>query len=255
MKKPTYSLLLFFLIALTGTGNSLAENSSTNRTPLKLNAGLGAFYRSNPYRGADSDIIPFPLLTYEGRNFFLRGTKLGYHLFKKESLILSLLGSYRGDGYESGDSSFLQGMEDRDGTLEAGLQASVATPFGRLSASLLSDVLSEHSGHEVKISLSKRFSLQKLSVIPSASVIWQSSQLTNYYYGVRTIETSMNRPAYKVGSSSLVKLGVMMNYRLVDRWSVTGQFGVIRLADKITDSPIVEDDFVASGFVGCGYQF
>ena len=255
MKKITCPLLFMLLNIFMWSSPGLAENSSKVKKQLNLSLGLGAIYSSNPYRGADNEITPFPLLNYEGERFFLRGTRLGYHLFKQDRFAVTLLGSYRGEGYESGDSSFLQGMADRDGTFEAGLQTSLVTSLGQFRASLLSDVLDEHNGHEARLTFSKRFSLQKILVSPSASLIWQSGQLANYYYGVRMAEATMNRPAYKVDSAFLVQLGLMTNYRLSEHWSVSGRIALTRLADEISDSPIVEDDFVTSAFVGIGYRF
>jgi len=247
-KKLTCSLLLMLLIIFMLSSTGLAKNN--------LSLGLGTVFSSTPYRGADSKITPFPLISYEGERFFFRGTRLGYHLIKKGRFFaVSLLGSYRGDGYESGDSSFLQGMADRDGTFEAGLEASLGTSLGQFRASLLSDVLDEHNGHEARLTFSKRFPLQKLSVIPSVSLIWQSGQLANYYYGVRMAEATMNRPAYKFDSAVSLQVGLMTNYRFSEHWSVSGRIALGRLADEVRDSPIVEDDFVTSAFVGIGYQF
>ena len=146
-------------------------------------------------------------------------------------------------------------MSDRDGPFEAGMQASLGTSLGQFRASLLSDLLDKHNGLEGKLTFSKRFSQQKMSVSPSVSLLWQSGQLANYYYGVRMAEATMNRPAYKVGSALSVQLGVMTNYRLNEHWSVSGRIALTRLADEISDSPIVEDDFVTSAFVGIGYRF
>jgi outer membrane protein len=253
MKKTTCFFLLLLVFMWCSYG--FAENSGYEKSQPKLNFGLGTVYSSTPYRGADSELTPFPLLAYEGKRFFLRGTKLGVHLMKQDRFVLSLLGSYRGDGYESGDSSFLQGMSDRDGTLEVGIQASLTSPFGQFRTSLVSDILGEHNGHEAKLTFSKRFFLQKFSISPSASLIWKSGQLSNYYYGVRMAEATINRPAYKVDSSFAVQLGVMTNYRLSEHWFVSGQIALTRLADEISDSPIVEDDFVTTAFVGIGYRF
>ncbi len=185
----------------------------------------------------------------------MRGTNVGYHLFKNKGLTLSLLGSYRMAGYEGGDSAFLQGMADRDGTLEAGLQASLATSLGQFRATILSDVLNEHNGQEAKLSFSKRFPLQNFSVSPSVSVIWQSGQLVDYCYGVRAAEATLVRPAYQVDSSILTQLGLMTCYRFNERWSFTGRIAVTRLDDEIGDSPIVEDDLVTSAFIGFGYRY
>ena len=75
------------------SSTSLAEISNKGKKQLNLSLGLGAVYSSTPYRGADSELTPFPLVSYEGERFFLRGTRLGYHLFKKDRFAVTLLGS------------------------------------------------------------------------------------------------------------------------------------------------------------------
>ncbi len=255
MRKITFHLVCLVLLVFTWSNSSFAAASSAGGRQQTFTLGLGAAFSSNPYRGADSEIIPLPLLTYERERFFVRGTNVGYHLYKQKDLTLSLLGSYRMAGYDSGDSAFLQGMADRDGTLEAGLQASLETSLGQFRATLLSDVLDEHNGHEAKLTFSKRFPLQNFFVSPSVSVIWQSGQLADYYYGVRATEATIARPAYQVDSSILMQLGLMMNYLFNERWSISGRIAVTRLADEISDSPIVEDDQVTSAFIGVGYRF
>jgi outer membrane protein len=235
--------------------SSFAEVSNTNARSSSLTLGLASSVSTNPYRGADRDILVLPLVAYEGERFFVRGTNVGYHLAKQNNLTLSLLSSYRIAGYDSGDSDFLRGMADRDGTLEAGLQVSLPTALGLFSVTLLSDVLDEHNGHEAKLTFSKRFPLQGFVVSPFVSVIWQSSQLANYYYGVRSTEATIARPAYQVDSSVLVQIGLLANYLFREHWSLSGGLAVTRLADEITSSPIVEDDHVTRLFVGVGYRF
>jgi len=255
MKKLTFQVMCLLILVFIWCSSSLAENSNTGERQPTLTLGLGSVISTNPYRGGDRKILALPLLAYEGERFFVRGTNVGYHLVKQNNLTLSLLSSYRMAGYDSGDSDFLRGMADRDGTLEAGLQVSLATSLGQFSATLLSDVLDEHNGHEAQLTFSKRFPLQKFFASPFVSAIWQSSQLVNYYYGVRSIEASIARPAYRVDSSVLVQFGVMANYLFREHWSVSGRIAVTRLADKISNSPIVEDDLVTSAYVGIGYQF
>ena len=254
IKARFYSVCLLLLVFILCDSSCAATSSAAGRQQA-FTLGLGASFSSNPYRGADSEFIPLPLLTYEGERFFVRGTNVGYHLFKQDDLTLSLLGSYRMAGYDSGDSEFLQGMADRDGTLEAGLQVSLATHLGRFRVTVLSDMLDEHNGHEAKLTFSKRFPMQNYFVSPFVSVIWQSSQLVDYYYGVKAAEATSARPAYRVDSSILLQLGVMTNYMFNEHWSIRGRIAVTRLADEISDSPIVEDELVPSAFLGIGYRF
>ena len=254
MKVISHFVCLLLLV-FTLCDSSFAATSNAAGRQQAFTLGLGAVFSSNPYRGADSEFIPLPLLTYEGERFFVRGTNAGYHLLKKPGLTLSLLGNYRMAGYDSSDSAFLQGMADRDGTLEAGLQASLSTPLGRFRATVLSDILDEHNGHEAKLTFSKRLPVQNHFVSPFVSVIWQSGQLVDYYYGVRATEATIARPAYEVDSSILMQLGLMTNYMLNEQWSLSGRIAVTRLADEISDSPIIKDELVTGAFVGIGYRF
>jgi outer membrane protein len=253
-KLPVHLMFLLFLIFIW-SNSSFAANSTADERKATLVLGLGSAISTNPYRGADRKVLALPLLAYEGERFFARGTNVGYHLVKQNNLTLSLLSSYRMAGYDSDDSDFLRGMADREGALEAGLQVVLATSFGQFSATLLSDVLDEHNGHEAKLIFSKRFPFRRFSVSPFVSAIWQSSQLVNYYYGVRSIEASITRPAYQVDSSVLVQSGLMANYLFREHWSLSGRIAVTRLADDISNSPIVEDDLVTSAFAGIGYKF
>ena len=86
-------------------------------------------------------------------------------------------------------------------------------------------------------------------------MIWQSGQLANYYYGVRGSEATVARPAYKADSSLLLQAGVSADYPLNAHWSINARAVLTRLADEISDSPIVEDDYIVSGFIGVGYRF
>lgn len=255
MRKVTFYFPCLFLLLFTLSSSGFAETSSAGGRQQTLTLGLGAAFSGNPYRGADNEFIPLPLLTYEGERFFVRGLNVGYHLFNQNDLTLSLLGRYRMAGYDSGDSAFLQGMADRDGTLEAGLQASLTTSIGQFRATVLSDVLDEHRGQEGKLTFSKSFPMRNLFVSPSVSVIWQSGQLVDYYYGVRVTEAMIVRPAYQGDSSILIQFGLMANYMFNKHWSMSGRIAVTRLPDEISDSPIVEDDLVPSAFIGVGYRF
>jgi outer membrane protein len=120
---------------------------------------------------------------------------------------------------------------------------------------MLSDLLDKHNDHEAKPTFIKGFTLQRFYVSPFVSAIRQSSQLVNYYYGVRSIEASIARPACPVDSSVLVQPGLMANYLFREHWSVSGRIAVTRLANETNNSPIIEDDLVTSAYVGIGYQF
>ncbi len=245
---------IFFLSLMFLTNNAFAE-AQTRSQGQGWTLGLGAAYKTSPYRGVENKTTPFPLLSYQGERVFLRGPQAGYILIKEKGFAVTVLGNYRLQGYESSDSRFLKGMEDRHGTLESGLQASFKNSFGQIRLTWLSDLLNEHSGHEAKMTLSKSFRFKKLMIVPSVDATWQSEQLADYYYGVEQKEARFDRPAYQVDSTLVYSAGLMVNFMMNERWSITSRVSLVKLSDEISDSPIVNEDIATKGFLGVGYRF
>ena len=65
----------------------------------------------------------------------------------------------------------------------------------------------------------------------------------------------VGRPQYDAGDSTGLTTGLRLNYRLDDRWSLMGMAFLEWLGDEITESPIVDKDYVASFLIGIMYRF
>ena len=59
---------------------ALADEFSVTTGSRPISAGLGILYKDKPYRGYDSSAKtnPVPVILYEGENFFVRGSSLGW---------------------------------------------------------------------------------------------------------------------------------------------------------------------------------
>lgn len=251
MKTKFIIPLILFILCST---NVMAEGQSAgNNSHWTL--GIGAVYSDSPYRGMDNEMSPFPQISYRGERFFLRGTQLGFNLVKDKGVTLSMIGNYRLQGYDSSDSSFLQGMNDRENTLEAGMSAALQTHFGQIKLSILSDLMNEHNGQEIRLSLLKRYRFNKWIFTPSLSARWQSNEMVDYYYGVTQAEATVNRSSYEADSSIIFQFGILANYMMTDNWFLTGRLSTSLLPDEITKSPIVNNDITTNGFMGISYRF
>jgi len=246
---------VFLALVLLLVANSAMAEGAPGPPPGKWSLGIGAGVSSSPYRGVGSETMPFPLLVYRGERLFFRGIELGYRLLQQNGYEIAVLAKYRFQGYDGHDSSYLRGMEDRQGTLEGGLQASRKTAYGQFRLTLLGDLFGEHKGYEADAAYSKSFHFEKLIVKPAISVIWQSSQLVDYYYGVTRQEETATRPFYKGDWSVLTQVGLTAIYMLNGQWAINARASMTRLPDEIVNSPIVDDRMVASGFVGVIYRF
>src|SRR5690606_39100225 len=95
----------------------------------------------------------------------------------------------------------------------------------------------------------------KHSMMFSAGVNWQSSEVINYYYGLEAGEGGSLEYQYKPagGISSMVRFD--WNYRLSERWSLRLVGAYRHLSSEITHSPIVTDNKVITAFAGGMYHF
>lgn len=217
--------------------------------------GVGGSYSDSIYRGVDSELSLMPLISYQGERLFLRGPRIGYKVIKAKSFSLTLIGNYRMEGYDSSDSSFLTGLDDRDPTLEVGVEATMNTPFARVSLGFLNDLQDNHDGHEISLSLSKRYRYGKLSVTPSVAALWQSDDMADYYYGVPAAAVTDERPAYEADAALLYRTGIALNYMLGESWILNTRLSATWYPSEANDSPFVDDDVSTQFFLGIGYRF
>jgi len=222
--------------------------------------GVGSVTTWKPYRGVDDESFAFPLVFYHNQKLTVFGTVATYSFFGEENQwALQGLARLRAEGYEEDDSSYLNGMDDRDPTLELGLRWMQNLDFAVMTMDFTHDVLDEHRGYEFKLTLRKPFrnvfDIESLNVTPMAGVNWRSKQLNNYYYGVDSSEATLWRPAYDAGGSVGCLTGVQCDYQLTKKLSMIGLLNVEWHGSEITDSPIVDEDYSVVALIGAMYEF
>lgn len=254
MRRHTAAALA--LLACTALPLSPAHAQPPGQDGLSWSLGPGILSSPEPYVGADNEVFPVPLLTVDSKRFFFQGIEGGLHLIDRDGFTLDALASIRFQGYEADDSPFLEGMEDRDDSLDLGLEAAWEARRIGFSLKLLADALSESDGQEATAEV--YFPLQfgrKLRLEPGVAAVWQSDALVDHYYGVRPVEARPGRPAYEGPSTINGQLKVQAFYFLSQRWMLVGFARLEALGSEIEDSPIVEDSTSYLGFLGVTYRF
>lgn len=223
----------------------------------RLGVGIGAIGRSSPYVGSDSTVLnPIPAITYNGERLQWLGPNVQYGLAGTGRWRLAASASYRIGVYEEDDSPALAGMGDRDSTLMAGLGFRYELPGGvNLAMNYEHDVLDKIGGASASARLSKGVQAGWLRLVPQLQVNWLSEELTNYDFGVSARSATLNRPAYNTGSSVSYEAGFGSFIELTEAWRIVLNISAEFLPDKITDSPIVDDDHVIKGFAAITYIF
>lgn len=143
----------------------------------------------------------------------------------------------------------------RSFAVDGGLEIIYADVWGDLQLQVLSDLSLTHKGVEIWASYAYSWHYGNWRLTPSFGLNWKSSNLLDYYYGVRDSEARENRPAYKASSGFNHFARLSVSYTINDHWGLVGVAEYETLSRSIRNSPIVNKDSVETLFVGIMYRF
>jgi len=203
----------------------------------------------------DATVYPIPVITFVSGQFYIWIDTAGFRLLAEDNMTFDIIGKWRLDGYDADDSDEFEGMHDRHMTIDLGGEFSFFGDWGKLSTRILNDALGQHDGREFRVTYAKAFDMEKLKVTPSVGFALLSSNLADYYYGVRDDEARPGRPAYKVGNAVNWFTGLNVNYNLDDSWTLLASITYYWLDSDIRNSPIVDDSYAISILAGVMFRF
>lgn len=228
-------------------------------TSQKLTIGAGPYLQTQPYKNVDNIILPSPFIYYNDDLFYVKWTRVGMYFYGSKSDDLSwafsLTAQPRIYGYKASDSVYLNGMDERKNSLEAGLAFSLKKEKAFLDIMLLTDILHENSAWIAQTEVGYDFKLGKLQLYPSLLVTYQSAAFSDYYYGVKSTETTATRAQYSAQSGLQLGVQTYIKYPLTDKLSTLINLHAEKLSSEATASPLVEDDYIYSGLVSLIYTF
>jgi len=190
------------------------------------------------------------LYLYEGTRLFARGAEAGVHVYQSAKVTLDLLIRHRFDRLETAADDFYRGMDDRRQSVDAGVSLAFNGSLGMLSLTAVTDVLGRHEGQEVDLSYRYPLAAGRWRLSPYVSLVYQSADLTDYYYGVRPHEAAPGRAPYQADGATLWRAGLEASYRLSRGWHLHGGAAVEQVPDTVRDSPLTDEDWLLGSFVG-----
>ena len=224
--------------------------------PPRRSAGLGFLASPDPYRGSDANFFPIPVVVLRGERVSFVGIRLSAHLWKQGAWSFDAIAQPRFGGFDPDDSPFLEGMEEREFSVDAGVELQWQSRKWAVSVDALQDVLSRSEGFETGAKVQRRYQFGRWFISPGVGLGWQSSKLTRYYYGVRESEARVGRPAYEPGSALVPSVGVDIVHVFANpRWSARMLIDAELLPSELADSPIIEDDWSAFVAIAASYNF
>ncbi|MEM9810392.1 MAG: MipA/OmpV family protein [Pseudomonadota bacterium] len=212
-----------------------------------------------PYRELDPNVrvLPIPFYIFNKGNLTLAGPNVSYRFWKPtKTTTVSFEGRYRFQGYDADDSPFLQGMDDRNGTLELGARAVHRIGRLRLQFEGMTDVAGQHDGFAAEARATFEVSnFRAYSLRPLGGIRIRSSNFVDYYFGVENDEVRLDRGFFEGDTAYIPFVGANFRGRISRRIQMNGSVTMDFLPSEITDSPIVGDDYRVGAFIGLSYMF
>ena len=253
-----------------------------------LGIALGYGIRSNPLK--DFDDIPIymvPTFAYYGESWYFDNGNLGYTLTEQESYTINLATSFSTDsayfqrwdpsniflaGGSTFDSSsvannniglFTRGvqeptigdLEKRRFTYLGGLDAFIYTRVGIINFSLAHDMLNVHQGTEAQLKWIYNLPVQDWNFELQLKLDWKSEEIVDYYYGVRESESPYWNQSFKSKSALNAGIELTSTYVMTQHWDLLFLARYTHIADAIAESPLLNEEYTSTFYIGSSYRF
>lgn len=216
--------------------------------------GLGYISAPNPFV-ADVDTVDtlIPLLGYMGERLTWLGPYLSYEIVNGRRVSVAAVIETRFEGIpEDVEDGPLAGLDARRLAVEAG--GDVA--YGRFIGSVRADVSGRHNGYEVSLAVrEERYLGESWRIEGRIGAAWQDADLTSYFYGVETADSTPTLPVYQPEAALNYEASLFVSCEIGRRWMALGSVAFRHLDDEISSSPMVAGDHDLGGFVGIVYRF
>lgn len=222
--------------------------------------GVAVSVDQNPYVGAESSTVAFPILTSFSDSaltddwVLLEDGDIGARWISQNGWELAGVVRLQTLGLGNSDSSELLGIADRKWTVEAAPSIGWRGWPVQFKFKTYAEISDRHDGLISELSVSLPVKWSRGYFVPSVEATYLNSNYTNYYYAVTVDEATGSRPAYQPGAASNWALKARWGYELSKKWLLAGSIGFERLDSVIADSPIVGRDDIWSAQVSLAYN-
>ena len=247
------------LIALTPLSTAFAETQGTPKNHI----GVGLNLTSSPqiYQALDDHARAGVHLQYRGERFNITQESLSYRFLNRGNFHIEALAKSESRGFDIEDNKALEGMNDRDDSLDFGLRTGYKTAYGVLTLDATTDISDTHKGHEADLRFGPDFYSESPAGNSSfglglvAGVKWQSDEVVDYYYGVKDKEATATRAAYKGKAAATPYIGLDGKANITKKITLTGSVLYMDQPNEITGSPLVDDGHDVAVNAGLTYWF
>ncbi|MCL1043901.1 MipA/OmpV family protein [Shewanella electrodiphila] len=290
-----YQIFIVFLVLFLTTTPVMADEPCQEDGDCvvvgewDISVAFGYGNKTNPI--TDYDDIPLyaiPSIAYYGESWFFDNFNFGYTLTEQENFTINLATSYSSEraffyrwdpsniflpqsanvdshtvlppigGFgiqEASQPLVLNELESRNFTVYGGVELFWYGKFGVLQLAAAHDLLNVHNGQEVNISWNYSLAVTDWRFDLTLKSEWKSSEVIDYYFGLRASESAYWSEEYQPSSDWSNSIELTTRYSISTSWDLLLAARYTQLADEIIDSPIIDEDYSSSYFVGAAYRF
>lgn len=277
------ALLSVFLFSLNSNAQCQQENEQcVEISQWQLSLSIGAGTLTNPLNGGDNiPLVIIPKIHYYGENFFIENNVIGYSFYQSDDLIISAVSQLNREKAFFTDwqpshlfiSSFSEStviapedekvskndIRKRKWAVDAGLQINwFISQSTEIKAQLFHDINNVYNGLNGQLAFNHSISLPSFTqskVRLAAGINWQSSDLSNYYYGISHQDQVDLANLYQASTGINPFISINYRYQLSKDWQLSLFAKHEWLGEHIADSPLIEDQHITSAFIGAVYAF
>ncbi|VED48111.1 MltA-interacting protein MipA [Raoultella terrigena] len=239
-----------------GSIDIFSANNPNSPVPKGFVLGAAAISGTARYEKQDNDTHLIPGGLYFGDRFIYLGDRARYYFHIDDTVAAYGYGRWRFGNLDPSDSDAFSGMEKSKGEFEAGIGATLITPYALLSARISSDVTGRSDGQELLLWADFPIIKNNLLIMPGMGLMIRSKNMANYYFGgVSSAEATDQRQQWDTGTTVSPMAAIVTSYRFSPHW--VGMFAAnYELYDKdIADSPIVQHSGELYGILAVGYTW
>jgi outer membrane protein len=244
------------LIGLLASASVLAQ-AAPGAKP-RSSVGLAVVAQKSPYAGYDTDVLPIPVINWEGRKFHFRGGSIGYTLFDNDHTSVSLLASpyMMRFKHKDTDDAQLRQLSNRSMSAMAGVAVRHTAPWGVLQGNVQAEVSGHGGGLAADAKYSYPIPTGRVMLIPGVGANCASSSLNDYYFGVSAVEAQRSGlAAYRAGSGVAPYMDLSAVMPVGPRWTATASLRRTLLSSAVKDSPMTVGNHMDSALLALSYGF
>lgn len=253
-----YSIILLILLFAAAQNVCLASSN------IKYRVGIANVKSESIYKGkGDSDkYLPYIFVSYDDFQFDMTGIK--YSIVNSNNIKLMANTRYSSPGHNSSDSSYFNGMDDREFSVMSGFILNGLFTILKFKTSAEKDISGNHGGYVAKLAIGPNLPpinsffpwmpFTKFSIMYGLKYMDES--YVNYYYGVKSSEVNTYRSEYYVSkASSLHSFNTSISFEIYDGLMLNLNYGKEFLSKEIYNSPIVNKKDVSKMMISMVYIF